>query len=1320
MDLADLAGHIDFGILTIREDEFRAVLARFPERYGDGRARGLRVYNLRRLGLGAAGTYTIAILRCIEQGNGEALAAARDLLEDLAPRWLLVIGIAGATPAPEFTLGDVVVSTRIVDFSVEALLHDGSFEHAVTGGAVHREAAILAANLPAVEAELGPWNTSASIQVQRPTVDLAPENFYGDEAWQEKVRKTLQHHFGGTPRPPCFTAGALAVSDRLVRDAERAKAWLRAARQFLAIEMESGGVHRATYGRDVPFLAIRGISDVIGFNRDPAWTEYACHSAAAFARAFLLTMPIEPHASGRAGALRGGAPTSPGERDDPRPGLGGSPPPGPAAAASVGGNRECLSPLSVVRDAPPAATALPDPLSHRAIHALPPAPLFVGRERELAELHRVWDSQDVGVASLVGLGGAGKTAIVAEFLSRLASGRRHRPDRLFVWSFYIDQDVGTFLREAYAYFAAGEQPDERGIGLAYRLVERLTQAPGRSLIVMDGLERVQRGLSDRHVGFGELEDPLLRHVMSRLALGVGSSKCLITSRFPLADLRRWKGRGYRCVDVDQLDRGDARRLLSHHRIRGEQAAFDRIIDEYGAHALTLDHLGIYLAEFCGGDALAAHDLQEPRIDSDLPEERKLARVLHAYERSLTPVELALLSRFCIFRFGATPETLHTTFAKSGDSRVAGPLIGMTEIELRRIVKRLVDLHLVLVEPGEHYTAHPAIRDHFYQLFTECAAAHDAARASYRSLSAVATLEAFEQFKDRLEALQTELEALRRSERRKAANEMKSAEAAILSLIRAWPRHSRRAFGESIYLLTLAAVPERRWLAGSVKVLVRSLVYRWVLSGLDYDDIFEGALADELSLFSRADHRGHLSGLSSLQRLASMPGWRPLEEILNNLWFALSAIRDRWQAHELRRAGTLELATDLESFLSRYQGQLDLKAINKLRGAIVALRAGDFPELPTLALSHARLSAAPGVEHPSDGPTLDLLEELIHHTVRAGDVRGALDIYRQRLGGREHLGKRIGEYARGLRILRSLPGEPLDLAWYLRACGELSRALDIIDQVHPLWAGTILCLRGFLPRAATGRYWRMTREVARFLMGKGIPTTSVGWGEAMVDAEIAVLAGRLELAEDVNESHAPEMARTRLALADAARRRGGIEEARRILDSARPWILHSCSVEHLCLLHLISGRISTDRADHACAAAELAEGLHLADTWGFGIYFIDLMNEQARSFLAQASLARAQGLSEEASAAFARAAEAALKALNGVLLDTDQPAATPDAPLSNLRRIGARHPECQYAWGAAEGMTLLGKASCGLGRLDEGARWKDEAAKLRASLPRVSA
>jgi nucleoside phosphorylase len=297
MEMRELTGRIDFGILAIREDEFEAILDRFPKQ---GVVEARRRYRIRQLELGNGEVYTIAVVRCAEQGNTDALNAARDMLEDLDPAFLLVVGIAGGVPAHEFTLGDVIVSSRIVDFSVEALLKDHSHEFALGGGPLAPDAAKLVADIRAMvlDGELEAWNERASIGMDTPPVEIEDGNFYGGEDWTKDLRAKLERHFlGKRLRAPRVVTGAIASSDRLIKEAETLQVWLKIARQIQAVEMESAGVYKAAHGR-VPFLAIRGISDVVGFKRHPDWTTYACHSAAAFTRALLLARPIPARARG--------------------------------------------------------------------------------------------------------------------------------------------------------------------------------------------------------------------------------------------------------------------------------------------------------------------------------------------------------------------------------------------------------------------------------------------------------------------------------------------------------------------------------------------------------------------------------------------------------------------------------------------------------------------------------------------------------------------------------------------------------------------------------------------------------------------------------------------------------------------------------------------------------------------------------------------------------------------------------------------------------------------------------------------------------------
>src|SRR4051812_35154958 len=94
----------DIGIITIRDDEFQAVLDAFP---GNGKMEvKQRHYNIRAADAGGGARYRVAVMRLIEQGNGEAQNAARDMISDLAPRLILVVGIAGGLPHDDFTLGD--------------------------------------------------------------------------------------------------------------------------------------------------------------------------------------------------------------------------------------------------------------------------------------------------------------------------------------------------------------------------------------------------------------------------------------------------------------------------------------------------------------------------------------------------------------------------------------------------------------------------------------------------------------------------------------------------------------------------------------------------------------------------------------------------------------------------------------------------------------------------------------------------------------------------------------------------------------------------------------------------------------------------------------------------------------------------------------------------------------------------------------------------------------------------------------------------------------------------------------------------------------
>jgi nucleoside phosphorylase len=287
--VSDLKGRVDFGIITVRDDEFRALLKRFPM-HDD--VENERRYVINYLPANNGNYYSIALVTCIAEGNGEGQRTANDLISDLDPNWILLVGIGGGVPESEFTLGDVIAATRLQDFSISANQEKAEPEYDVRGAPMHRNVTNFLSHLIAIENKIEAWNTEVSIGMPRPSVQLLEENYYGDPKWKAKVKKVMERHFGddANRRPPKFTTGAIASSDQLQKNSQTMQNWLKVARKIYAVEMELAGVYLAAQKKkSYPVLAIRGISDIVGFERDPAWTEYACQSAASFAYHLLKT-----------------------------------------------------------------------------------------------------------------------------------------------------------------------------------------------------------------------------------------------------------------------------------------------------------------------------------------------------------------------------------------------------------------------------------------------------------------------------------------------------------------------------------------------------------------------------------------------------------------------------------------------------------------------------------------------------------------------------------------------------------------------------------------------------------------------------------------------------------------------------------------------------------------------------------------------------------------------------------------------------------------------------------------------------------------------
>jgi hypothetical protein len=108
-----------------------------------------------------------------------------------------------------------------------------------------------------------------------------------------------------------------------------------------------------------------------------------------------------------------------------------------------------------------------------------------------------------------------------------------------------------------------------------------------------------------------------------------------------------------------------------------------------------------------------------------------------------------------------------------------------------------------------------------------------------------------------------------------------------------------------------------------------------------------------------------------------------------------------------------------------------------------------------------VAGRPGTPPPTTTSALDYLEDLIGFCLDAGESSRALDLYWQRMGNYQHLGKVLADYARGERVSRRLVQDSLasssleayqrevvlnDMGLFLKDTGRLSEALAVFSDL----------------------------------------------------------------------------------------------------------------------------------------------------------------------------------------------------------------------------------------------------------------------------------
>ncbi|MSP39140.1 MAG: hypothetical protein EXR70_11670 [Deltaproteobacteria bacterium] len=376
---------------------------------------------------------------------------------------------------------------------------------------------------------------------------------------------------------------------------------------------------------------------------------------------------------------------------------------------------------------------------------------LIGRGAETKLLADAWNMAVSGetkrphVLTIVGLGGEGKTSLVAKWAAELAHRDWSDCDAAFAWSFYsqgtreqMAASSDLFLKEALNFFGDAAMADSAQS--AFDKGRRLAQLVGerRALLVLDGLEPLQYAPTSPTPG--ELKDSGLAALLKGLA-ATNHGLCVLTTRYSIPDLKTFWQTTASEVKLTRLSKEAGVALLRSLGVKGTQKEFETLVEDVKAHALTLNLLGSYLRDAHAGD-IRKRDLVKLEEADEAEQGGHAFRVMDAYVRWFESEgekgkrAVAVLRLLGLFDRPASADCFTALLKAPVIPELTEPFVSMSDAQRNIAFTRLEAAKLLTVNRNSAGTllsldAHPLLREYFAKQLRE---QHpDAWRAAHRRL-----------------------------------------------------------------------------------------------------------------------------------------------------------------------------------------------------------------------------------------------------------------------------------------------------------------------------------------------------------------------------------------------------------------------------------------------------------------------------------------------------------------------------------------------------------------------------------------------------------
>lgn len=287
-------------------------------------------------------------------------------------------------------------------------------------------------------------------------------------------------------------------------------------------------------------------------------------------------------------------------------------------------------------------------------------------------------------------------------------------EKVYAWSFYsqgtkeqvISADM--FINNALEWFGDAEpvqgSPWDKGKRLA-KLINI-----HKTLLILDGLEPLQAA---EKVEKGKIKDPALATLVTELAKN-NKGLCLITTREHVPELDRYT-KTTKQENLEHISDEAGRKLLETRRIFGSEKELERIVQQFGNHALAINLLAEYLRIFKNHPLEKAKSIPNLKIPDE--QGKHARRIIEAFANHFgsASAEYQLLSILGLFD---RPVPIDAVNAIIRDNPVAGLSDKITDTSGSGWLSTLENLrkHKLLFKESEHnpdtLDCHPLIREHF--------------------------------------------------------------------------------------------------------------------------------------------------------------------------------------------------------------------------------------------------------------------------------------------------------------------------------------------------------------------------------------------------------------------------------------------------------------------------------------------------------------------------------------------------------------------------------------------------------------------------------